>query len=634
MNVIRNLKISSKLNLLLGGAMVLIMLALGAYIIQLQKVQIIEIADEQMFGQIKDLARMITIELDKNQEAVSISQELAQSYFYNLGSIRIDMVQITKYTAVNQVSEVSKDINVPNWTIGNTVVQNNNSIVDSIKAKGVETVTIFQRIPEGFLRVATNVLNSEGERAVGTYIPNESTVAQAILAGHSFSGRAFVVSDYYLTDYEPIVLDGQIVGMLYVGVKEKNLNKIKEVFFSKNYFKNGYPFIVDKEGTFIVHPRQEGKNIKNSNAFQELISQSEKLGKMNYEWEGKQKRQYYIYLDRIESYLCVSFFEEDLFATTRHLRNTLVIVILLACLLFLVINNSVSRSISKGIDLAVDFAAKMAMGDLSITLGLNRKDEIGILSQSLDKMGRKMREVVGGVVLSTNNIKEASLHMSNAAELLSQSSNAQASAVEEISSTMEEMISNIQQNSENAQQTELITTNAKNGIEIVSQQTIEAANAAREIAQKIQVINNLTFQTNILALNAAVEAARAGEHGKGFAVVAGEVRKLADKSKDAAHEIIGATANSLKLSENAQERMIALLPEVNKSSELVNEIAVAGIEQTSATNEVNGAIMQINNITQENAAAAEEMASSAEELSGQASELSELVSFFKISDFC
>jgi methyl-accepting chemotaxis protein len=219
--------------------------------------------------------------------------------------------------------------------------------------------------------------------------------------------------------------------------------------------------------------------------------------------------------------------------------------------------------------------------------------------------------------------------MTSSLQQLSHSASVQAASVEEISSAMEEMASNIQQNAENARQTEIISENALQGIRVTGESSGKSLDSVRSITDKIGVVNDIAFQTNILALNAAVEAARAGEHGRGFAVVAAEVRKLAEKSRVAAEEIVSISVKSKDLSETAGEAMKKLLPEVQRTTDLVREIVLSSTEQQSGAEQVNSSIQQLNEIAQQNATASEELAASAEDLNLRASNLIEVVSFFR-----
>ncbi len=289
-----------------------------------------------------------------------------------------------------------------------------------------------------------------------------------------------------------------------------------------------------------------------------------------------------------------------------------------------------TRSITGPINKGVNFAKKMSEGDLTATIEVEQKDEVGQLANALTNMGKKLLEIVENILSGANSITSASQQLSSTSQEMSQGASEQASSVEEVTSSMEQMSANIEQNTENAQGTEKIALNAAKGIKEGSTATNTAVEGMKNIAEKIRIINDIAFQTNILALNAAVEAARAGEHGKGFAVVAAEVRKLAEHSKVAADEIDELSRNGVNIAEKAGDKLNEIVPEIEKTAQLVQEIASASLEQRSGANQVNNAMEQLNNVTQQNAAASEEMATSAEELASQAEHLKEIIQFFNI----
>lgn len=314
------------------------------------------------------------------------------------------------------------------------------------------------------------------------------------------------------------------------------------------------------------------------------------------------------------------------------LRNVFLILLLIS-LVLIVANYTLSRIINLVFrQLNVDLG-KLTDGDLTFSPppGFDqRKDEIGDLARTIIKLLESLKDIIQNIRSSADNIAGASLQLSSSSQQLSQGASEQASSVEEVSSTMEQIASNIEQNSENAQQTENISGDANKGIQEVAERAGKAVEANKMIADKISIVNDIAFQTNILALNAAVEAARAGEHGKGFAVVAAEVRKLAERSKVAAEEIVSLAQNSLDLAQGAGKVMIETLPNIDKTTKLVQEISAASLEQNNGANQVNSAIQQLNDVTQQNAAASEELATSSEEMNSQAEQLKGLVRFFKI----
>lgn len=319
-------------------------------------------------------------------------------------------------------------------------------------------------------------------------------------------------------------------------------------------------------------------------------------------------------------------------ATADAATTTMLIIIGLGVLIAVGLGLFISRIITSALNKGLKLAELVSNGDLTEQIDLDQKDEFGKLAAALNKMVEKLKEIVESVKSASDNVASGSQELSSSSEQMSQGATEQAAAAEEASSSMEQMTSNIKQNADNAQQTEKIALKSSEDAKEGGKAVTETADAMKEIAGKISIIEEIARQTNLLALNAAIEAARAGEHGKGFAVVASEVRKLAERSQTAAAEINTLSASSIKVAEKAGELLTKIVPDIQRTSELVQEITASSNEQNSGAEQINSAIQQLNQVIQQNASASEEMSSTAEELSSQAEQLQETMSFFKLDE--
>jgi methyl-accepting chemotaxis protein len=361
----------------------------------------------------------------------------------------------------------------------------------------------------------------------------------------------------------------------------------------------------------------------------------------------------------------------EIVAAGRSAQTGILIGLLAAVLVAIGISLFVLRSITRPLARAVDLVSQVALGDLTHKVEVTSTDELGrmiaamngmvdnlkgaaqvavsisegdltvqakalsekdVLGQALSKMLESLHKTVSEVATASANVATGSEEMTSTAQQLSQGATEQAAAAEESTSSMEEMSSSIQQNADNARQTDKIASKAAEDARSSGNAVVRTVSAMKQVAEKISIIEEIARKTDLLALNAAVEAARAGEHGKGFAVVASEVRKLAERSQTAAAEISRLSIDGVQIAEGAGQLLTKLVPDIQKTAELVREIAAASAEQSTGATQVNKAIQQLDQVIQQNSAASEEMASTAEELSSQAEVLQSTIAFFKTGE--
>jgi len=368
-------------------------------------------------------------------------------------------------------------------------------------------------------------------------------------------------------------------------------------------------------------------------------------------------------LDSITESLNRESSEADEVFDTASIRSVLLAIGALLVVVALALGTGllITRSITHPLRQAIEANGRLSQGDLTADIIADRRDEIGMLLNSMKTMIVKLREIVGSAKAAAGQVKQmadglkdssdqmasVTQQVSAGAEEMSQGATEQAASAEEAASSMEQMAANIRQNADNAMQTEKISRKAAEDAEQGGKAVAETVGAMKAIAEKILIIEEIARQTDLLALNAAIEAARAGEHGKGFAVVASEVRKLAERSQSAAGEISRLSSSSVRIAESAGEMLVRIVPDIQRTAELIQEISAASNEQNSGADQINKAIQQLDQVIQQNAAQAEEMASSSEELasvaegvsgaaqhmSRQADELLAQVSFFELGRY-
>ena len=475
---------------------------------------------------------------------------------------------------------------------------------------------------------------------LGYFIPvvGDSLMTEKEVATKSAVETAYTV----MAHYGSLAAEGKIS-------KEEAQARTKETLRAVRYMGDNYYWINNLDPTIVMHPmspKLEGQNVGDKadpngvRLFIEMVNVCKEHGKgfVPYMWpkpgfaEPKAKISYVMLYKPWGWIVGSGIYVDDVEAQISSLRWQIVIPTVIVMALIVLVVILVIRSMVKPLVEAVEVSNRMAKGDLTKDISVHSQDEVGQLSNAMANMLRELRRVVGEVQEASEQVAAGSEELSSAAVELSQGASDQAASVEEVSASMEEMTSSIGQNAENAQTTNSMTNQAAQDTGQGGDAVAKTVEAMKQIADKILIVEEIARQTNLLALNAAIEAARAGEHGKGFAVVAAEVRKLAERSGTAASEISELSSSSVQVAEEAGNLLGKIVPDIEKTAELVQEIAAASREQETGSDQVNLAIQQLDKVIQQNASASEEVASTSEELSGQAVQLQQVIRFFKLGD--
>ncbi|TRX62563.1 GAF domain-containing protein [Fulvivirga sp. M361] len=397
-----NLSIHRKLSLLNIVIITVLLLALTFVIFFYQRATILSDNEQRMQNYLQDLENLFELQVFEKQVQVNLSLNMAKEIVSNYGKlIQVDSISVP-FSATDQTSGNTEEIILSGWLLGETPLHNDFQLVDKIQQVTQQTSTIFQRIDKGFLRISTNVLKLDGERAVGTYIPNSSPVVKTVLKGETFRGRAFVVDSWYLTAYDPIIINGKVAGALYVGVTEKNIDYLESEFLEKRYFETGFAYAFSGNGEIYIHPSHKDKSIADTDFFKQIDEKEE--GTFNgsvFQDGGENIEHYYKYLAAIDTYVAIAVPREEL--VDDQIQTQLLITLIGALITILIVSISINK-VAKHIIITPlvtlqTVLNKLAHREKTEALSTTSDDEIGKINTSL-------KEVITGLDKASGFAKE------------------------------------------------------------------------------------------------------------------------------------------------------------------------------------------------------------------------------------
>jgi len=573
----------------------------------------------------------------RNRRELDQSLNVARTIIERAGGISLGEKTLP-WDAVNQITKEGEKANLPQMLLGGrwlgkiSAASESAGTVDEVKTLTGNNCTIFQRMNEtgDMLRVSTSVLTRERQRAIGTFIPAKSPdgkvndVIATVLRGETFRGRAFVVTDWYATTYEPIwdAAKTRVIGMIFVGLNLNTINKeLRDTLMKMQVGKSGYIYVLgakgDRRGVYVLshQGKRDGENIWESkdssgNLFiqnvvnRALETRDGSANLVTYPWKNagesapREKIVAVTYYAPWDWVIGAGAYEDDFAEADKRLVDA---------------QTSIMRWV---------FGIALGMGLLAAGAGIWIATGIA----------RPVMHVVSILGTGAAEVASAANQISEASQSLAQSASEQAASLEETSASLEEISAMTRRNAESASNAKTLSVAAREAADEGSK-NVEDMNSAMgnikqssdNIAKIIKTIDDIAFQTNLLALNAAVEAARAGEAGLGFAVVADEVRNLARRSAQAAKETatmiedsIQKSAQGVTISAKVAGSLDHIVAKAFQVDELIGGIATSSTEQSQGIEQLNAAVAQMDQVTQTNAAAAEECASASEQLTAQA----------------
>jgi methyl-accepting chemotaxis protein len=584
------------------------------------------------------LVRSIAMQNGITQEKLNADLALLQQEIRREGALYFDEAHPRKLTITEQGTTQSENVTIPTLMLGSQPLNDNFDLVDRIQKSVGGTATIFALVDQKLLRVSTNVKKANGQRATGTYIPPSSPVYKAIENGEIYRGRAFVVSEWYLTAYAPLRdPKGKLVGVAYVG-RPLLTPQLKQFLAEAKVGEKGEAFVFNSEGTMLFHPDPAlvGTNLKSWPDYPTLEAARGSRVPATHPINGGSTQIGIGFFDPWDWYIAFSMKSADVLqGIDRKLliqsAQAVGFGAAIAILLSYVVGRGVLRKLGREPAELVSETQRVARGDLSLAGSLRSRSTHGVFS-FLCSMVTELARVVRGVREAAESVASGTEEIAAGAGALNNGSQRQAATVTQLAATMEHVNSLAEQNAKAATDTEKAVTLAVVSTRERAKTLREALLTLEQVATHTSVIQSIAGKTNLLALNAAIEAARAGEAGRGFAVVAGEVRKLAEISATAAEEITTLVRGGVQAATETREQLACLVEDIQNSAKLVERIVHSTTEQTTSIREVSQALGDLDSVVQQNAATAEQLQSMVELFREQTVGLRASVAHFELGD--
>ena len=520
------------------------------------------------------------------------------------------------------------------WTCGGNPLNDNNLLLEELSECAPKMQqSIYQKTTNGYVIIATTI-KTDGQYIVGTML-DDKRVLEQVEGGKVFYDRTFIGKNPYIGTYKPLIVNGKMEGMYFSGQEENKVKSSNSAFGAKKFLANGFT-IWSKDPNFcFVVPDDKKKDWSKmpDDVYNEMrMHKDGKIYKIDFEYKDVDYEMFYLYDENVYSYISFIYPLADKFASFPSFIVPLALaVIAIISLLVLATNRLLSHIINdvggepKFVKVLVD---KIADGDMTGSDLSKHQQSSGIL-RSTYALAENLKAILVKIYDGANQMQELSTKINDTTMSLSDNVNYQLSSADNIVSSVTDISSEIAVNAGRTANAGRITRKVMNEISEIKAAQDMSYNAVKDISAKIDIINDIAFQTNILALNAAVEAARAGEHGKGFAVVASEIRKLAEKSKRSANDIILGAQTSVKATAKSTELINNILPSIKECTSLIEEIGVSAASQKSTIENIDLSVKQLNSAIQNSTAAYSELASNAEDLDTQALSFRESGEVFK-----